>query len=128
MNEFERTGTGFTVDVAKTVKPLSKSAFGIVADFGSGWFDGEWVKTLGGGVRLTGTSNAKAMPFGQFLVGGEFCCDNSAFMLQFGGGVDIGLSAKMNVRLQYDYRRAMYEGVSFNNNRFTFGISTKLGQ
>jgi opacity protein-like surface antigen len=127
LNDSESTGVGFMVDLAKNIKPLGKSAFGIVADFGLSGQDGYNITTVGGGVRFTHTVNTKVMPFGQFLVGGEFCCDESAFQYSVGGGVDIGLISNLNLRLQYDYRRAEYEGVGFNNNRFTFGISTRLG-
>jgi opacity protein-like surface antigen len=135
----ECTGTGFVVDFAQTITALNKVAIGGVGDFGFNHFDGANTFSVSGGVRFTGTANARVQPFGQVLLGlfhlsvsdctgtGTECSSND-FTLAPGGGVDIRLTDKVNVRAQVDFFIVMAEGETENAQRFWFGISIPLGR
>jgi hypothetical protein len=127
LNDSVSTGGGFGVDVSKSIKSMARSAIGVVGDVGVNKMDGYTTTSFGGGVRVTGTSTT-VMPYGQFRIGGEHYEGGNALTIGFGGGVDVPVKGNLNVRVAYDYWRSMYDDdVSYNNNRFFFGISTKLG-
>lgn len=90
-----------------------------------------------GGVRFKGTGNAKFQPFGQFTLGlvhlsvsdcsGDGCSSND-FALAPGGGIDIRLTDKFNVRAQVDFFIVMAEGETENAQRYWCGISMPIGR
>jgi hypothetical protein len=78
-------------------------------EFGVQFFDGYSQTALLGGVRLGSAPDGGATPFAQVLLGGFFCCDTSAFALQFGGGVDVPMD-NLTLRIQADIPVGFYEG------------------
>jgi hypothetical protein len=126
---------GFVVDYTSPVSTMTNGTIGWVGDFSlnrNGEFE-ETILLFQGGVRFTGTSNAKFRPFGQFLLGlaRDTCCDGfstNELVVTPGGGVDIGLNEKAAVRAQIDFPIIMFEGDSETTNRFFFGVSWKVGQ
>lgn len=135
LNIAEDTGTGFQVDLGYPVQSMNKGNIGIVGDFGWNSY-GDEVSSLmfGGGVRFTGTTNAKVQPFGQFLIGmsrfsNEFDSESDMYVAP-GGGVDIRLNDKWNFRGQIDIPIVMFAedvGGSETGVRFMFGVSTRIG-
>ena len=125
------TAIGFAVDVAKPFRTMTKSALSVVGDFGVNHFDGGNVVSILGGVRLTGTSDAKIQPYGQFLVGLEHCCGSNGFAIQPGGGLDYMYNDNLAIRAAVDFRRVRvsddFGSYSFNETRFWFGVSKRLG-
>ncbi len=120
----EVNGVGVSLDAAKTITPM----IAVVGDFGLNKFDDYTVTSYLGGLRFLPTLTSTAFqPYGQFLVGIEHCCEQNAFTFQIGAGVDIPMTEKLNFRVQYDFRRASYDGTGFNANRFGFGVSLPLG-
>jgi hypothetical protein len=93
--------------------------------------------TFLGGVRVTGRSEfGRINPFGQVLAGlvqssasysGLGISSGNDFAIQPGGGVDIGLSDSIAVRMQFDYRTIFDEGERFNEIRFMPGIVIRTG-
>ena len=121
------TAVGVAVDVAKPIRSMTNSSLSLVGDVGINKFNGFTVFSLLGGPRITWTSDAKVHPYAQFLVGLEHCCEENAFTLQPGGGIDYMYNEKMAIRAAIDFRIARYGGQNFNETRFWFGVSTKLG-
>ncbi len=136
LTDGDETGTGFMVDIAKTIRSMEKVNIGGVGDFGFHTFDGLKSMSFMGGVRATATGMDKIMPFGQFLIGitrfsasdcdGEGCSDSNLSFAP-GGGVDIRINDKFNFRGQIDFLIIKFEGGSDNATRFTFGISMAVG-
>lgn len=95
------------------------------------------IHTYLSGIRVTGRSEfGRINPFGQFLVGlaqsragvRGFSISGNDFAIQPGGGVDIGLSNSVAVRLQMDFRTIFSEGEKFNEFRFMPGIVIRSGR
>jgi hypothetical protein len=125
------TATGFAVDIAKAFRSMNKAQLSAVGDLGWNRFgdaDSNVLSILGG-VRITGTADAKLQPYGQFLLGLEHCCEDNGFAIQPGAGIDYLYNDKVAIRAAVDFRRTSYgDGFDpFNAARFWFGISTRLG-
>jgi hypothetical protein len=125
------SATGAAVDVVQNFAVRSWLAIGAVGDFGiHRYSDGIVdinVTSFMGGVRFTSFAGNRVQPFGQVLAGAERCCGSTDFAWQPGGGVDLVASAVVNLRAQVDFRIVRFEGQSFNETRFTFGISVPIG-
>ena len=145
------TMTGFSLDFRKNVYSTASVDIGVVGDFG--WHrKGFGVEEVGGdvdftvmsfmgGVRFTASQMDRVAPFGQFLVGvargsfsGDFSCDDfedacpTDPAIGFGGGVDVRLTDRVNLRGQLDFFRVFTEEEGTNAIRFLIGISTLLGR
>ena len=121
--EGDDTGVGFQVDLAGGIAPN----FAIVGDFGLNDFDGATITSYLAGVRYIPTIEAPVNPFVQVLLGLErYSIDDfdseNGFAFQIGGGIEVPVSNRLNVRAQYDYRRTSYDGDGFNGNRFGVGV------
>lgn len=121
------TANGFTVDYSSVGGAKDKAAVGIVGDFGLSRDNGVTGTSYLGGVRVAIPGNEKVKPFAQFLLGAEHCCATTNFAWQPGAGVDIAINANLNVRAQVDFRRVRADGLDFNEQRYTFGVSVPLG-
>ena len=123
------TGKGFTADVLiKNFKSTDKMAIGVLGDVGFYHFTDEWDSSFMGGVRVTGTSNAKVMPFGQFLIGIEHGGGATDTAFEPGGGVDVPLSnQKFNFRVAIGIRFIKGDFKTFHATKFTVGISCPIG-
>ena len=127
-----RNGTGFAVAVLHTVKMMNKSAIGVVGDLAYHHFDGGGNFSLMGGVRLTGTYNAKVKPFAQFLLGlnhfgisdcsGDGCSEND-FAVAPGAGVDVPINETFSFHAQIDFAIINTDFDTVNAQRFWFGVS-----
>jgi hypothetical protein len=145
--EDQGTYTGFTVDYSAPVHKTSTMSIGFVGDYtyahhsedvgvnplnGSNDSVGLNLNLFQGGVRVTGTTDAKIKPFGQFLLGGAHfsCCGESEtdFVITFGGGVDFHVSGRTNVRAQIDIPVIFFEGDSDAATRLFLGLSWSLGK
>ena len=80
-----------------------------------------------GGVRVAIPGNANVHPFAQFVLGAEHCCSSTDFALQPGVGVDIPINPTLNFRAQIDFRTVRVDGASFNEQRYSFGVSMPVG-
>lgn len=120
------TATGITVDYSNVKAAADKATVGFVGDFGLNHFDGATVTSYMGGVRVGIPGNAKVHPFAQFVLGAEHCCGDSNFALQPGVGVDIPINPTLNFRAQIDFRTVRVDGASFNEQRYTFGVSVPV--
>jgi hypothetical protein len=150
------TFKGITVDVRKNIKSTGSIDLGIVGDlswhkkgFGAEEVDFDVDLSLlsfMGGVRVTASQLDRVAPFGQALFGivrssvsGDVCDDfedacesESDPAIGFGGGVDVRLTDRLNLRGQLDFFRVLSaddETGAENTNaiRFMIGISTRLG-
>lgn len=119
----EDTGPGFLVDVAHFFAP----DMAVVGELGFNDFDGYTISSYQGGVRFTPAMAGTLRPFVQALLGLERCCDQNAFAFQLGGGVVFPLNERFDLRAQYDFRRASYDGDGFNGNRFGVGVVFPIG-
>jgi hypothetical protein len=139
LTDGDETGTGFIVDLSKSLGSFSGMSIGGVGDFGWHFFntDGYRSMTFMGGTRFTWTGNARFVPFGQFLLGGvrlntSFCEDCSETHLAFGpgGGVDIGVTNRLKVRGQVDFFVINFgdDEDAGHATRFTFGVSLPIGR
>jgi hypothetical protein len=118
INDSNAVHLNFGGDVPiKSSRTLETQAVG---ELGVQFFDST-TTWLGGGVRFVGKKSAKVRPFGQVLIGGFFCCDDSAFGLQFGGGVDLPMKS-FTVRIQGDIPTAFDDGDSRTGFKLTGGI------
>lgn len=87
------------------------------------------------GARFTNRRSAGALPFGQVLVGAArtigtvigISRSTTAFAIQPGGGVDIGVGPRVAIRLQGDYRLLRDEGETFSEFRFAVGAVFGFG-
>lgn len=143
------TFKGFSVDFRKNVYSAGNIDVGVVGDVGwhrKGFSDFEGFDLdftllhFAGGVRVTGSQMERVAPFAQFLVGaarssisGDINCDDADVACEtdmlagFGGGVDVRLTPRLNLRGQVDYFRVFTEDEGTNTWRFLVGISTLLG-
>lgn len=120
------TYTGVAADVAKDVRTLEKGSVSVVGDIG--FYSNEvTISSYAGGVRFTGQLSPKASAFGQFLIGAEHCCGETNMLLAPGVGLDYVLTPKLNFRAEINFNNVRFDGGSFNEQRYFFGISTKLG-
>ena len=131
----QQTSTlGWNVSVAGNLLPW----LGLVGDVGGNYKTVADVTlkihTFLSGVRISGRAG-RLVPFGQFVVGlaqssaGYYGLNASSYDLamQPGGGVDIGLSDSVALRVQVDFRTIFSEGARFNEVRFVPGIVVRSG-
>lgn len=121
-----RTAVGVAMDVAHGFPVSDLVALGPVADFGLHRSDDVIVTSWLGGGRLT-IGRPAARVFGQFLVGSERCCGVADLAWQQGGGIDVRVTDRLNLRGQFDVRVVRIEagGIVFRSRetRLTFGVS-----
>lgn len=133
------TAKGLTLNLNKPVKSSGNMQTGIFGEF-------DWLTDSGDhgtgflvGPRFAHTGNSQATPFFEAGFGvthfsaadcdGDGCSANP-FTFEFGGGVDVKLSAKVNFRGQLDFMRFNFssdQGGGQNAIRFFLGISCPLG-
>jgi hypothetical protein len=123
----DASANGGVVDVVYHFPANGPIAVGAVGDFALHRYSDGLVSlnvtSYLGGVRFTSFASGRVRPFGQFLAGFERCCGSADLALQPGGGIDLVVTDALNLRAQVDFRRVRFEGESFNETRFTFGIS-----
>lgn len=120
------TYKGFAADVAKDIKMMDNASVSVVGDIG--FYSNEiTISSYAGGIRVTGQAGSKAGIFGQFLIGAEHCCGQTNLLLAPGVGLDYVLTPRLNVRAEINFNNVRFDGGSFNEQRYFFGISTKLG-
>ena len=128
------TYTGFQVDYAVPVYTMGTTTVSGVGDFSfnrSGEND-ESVMLVQGGARVTGAGGARVKPFGQAVLGAFRISDDEAgdtsFVFTPGGGVDIPLNGRTNLRAQIDFPIIFFEGETEGTTRVFLGASWMLGQ
>ncbi|MEO8482417.1 MAG: hypothetical protein ABI634_09430 [Acidobacteriota bacterium] len=121
------TAPGVTIDYSNVKPAVDRATVGFVGDFGLNRSNGVTLTSYQGGVRVGIPGNAKVHPFAQFVVGAEHCCSSTNFTLQPGVGVDIPINETLNFRAQIDFRTVRVDGASFNEQRYTFGVSLPVG-
>jgi hypothetical protein len=121
------TATGVTVDYSTAKPATDKATWGLVGDFGLNHFNGGTVTSYLGGVRVVIPGSAKVKPFAQFVIGAEHCCGVTDLAYQPGAGVDVVISPTLNFRAQVDFRSVRDNGDTFNEQRYTFGVSMPVG-
>jgi hypothetical protein len=127
LHETGDTAAGLTIDYS-TVKPATdKATVGVVGDFGLNRSNGVTLTSYQGGVRVGIPANAKVHPFAQFVIGAEHCCGSTNLAYQPGVGVDIPINPTLNFRAQIDFRTVRIDGMNFNSQRYTFGVSMPVG-
>jgi len=109
--EFEdNSWLGAHFDVAKALGVVD-----VVGELGFNQFNdpagNATVTAVQGGVRhnLVYAQEQPFRPFVQFLLGGWFCCEENAFVIQPGAGIDFGTGMGFDIRAAYDFRRIFYE-------------------
>jgi hypothetical protein len=123
------TGVGFNVDYSKSFVGRDQIALAAVGEFGLNRFDEVTATSYLGGIRVQGALAPRVMPFGQFLIGAEHCCESTNLALQPGFGVDVAISPLVNLRAQVDFRNVRYEDdLNETYQRYTVGISLPLSR
>jgi hypothetical protein len=127
-----QTAPGVAVDASVLVARRPAIALGVVGDFGLHRFNDLRITSMGAGARVTGRAGRDVQPFGQMLLGLERCCGSRDVFWQPGGGVDVRLTDRINVRGQLDVRLvrvALADAVTtVTETRFLFGVSMPLGR
>jgi hypothetical protein len=123
------TGVGFNLDYGKAVIDRDQAAFAVVGEFGLNRFEEATATSYLGGVRVQGKLANRVLPYGQFLIGAEHCCESTNLALQPGFGVDVAINPYLNVRAQVDFRNVRYEDdINETYQRYTVGISIPVGR
>lgn len=127
-------GTGFKVDIAKSISALTNGTVDVVGEVGFHRFDFFDVNILnfGGGARVTMTpADSPVDIFGQFIFGigrasedGESATDPYAAP---GGGVRFKVNDSVSVFGQYDFVLLLGDSIGDNGQRFTFGVVVRVG-
>jgi opacity protein-like surface antigen len=136
----EATGTGLGVNVNKPIKTSGNMQTGIFGDFA--WHTDSGQHALGFlvGPRFAHTGSSQVTPFFQvglgvtrLSAGSDECdesiseCSSSGFTFAPGGGVDVKLNDKVNLRFQLDIPVIKFEGDTETGVRFLIGISCPIG-
>jgi hypothetical protein len=115
---------GWYADVAVPVN----SMWAVFGEINGAYKNGVRQHVYGGGIRVLGVAPS-VRPFAQILFGGETIsisncssCSETAFAMQFGGGVNIPMDARWGIRLGADYRPVFFEGDTENQFRFVIGV------
>jgi hypothetical protein len=120
------TAVGLAIDLAHGFRVAEVVAIGPVADVGIHRSDDLIVSSWMGGGRLT-IGRPAVRAFGQFLVGFERCCGVSDLAWQPGGGLDVRVTDRLNLRGQLDVRVVRIDagGIVFRSRdaRLTVGAS-----
>ncbi len=106
-----------------------KGSVSPVLEFGGSYTASEHEKlafhTLQAGVRFASASNHRVKPFTQVLAGGFIATDydsQTAFMMEFGGGVDIPIGRRVSTRLAAAVPVAIIRGERYSGLRFQVGF------
>ena len=127
----ENYGVGVGVE-GDLLVPLSTSqslTFGGVVDGSFNKFSGFYEATALGGVRIISNASRLFRPFGQFLVGVEYCniCGSTDLSLEPGGGLDLKLSgSNISVRAEAGYRITRADIRTYKEFHFFGGIAFAL--
>lgn len=84
-------------------------------------------KNVLGGAMFVFPGNQRLTPFGEGLVGFQFCCGETDLQFHVGGGVDIDIQKPYWVRASVGFRRIRFDGGSLGETFFTGGIVIPLG-
>jgi hypothetical protein len=109
-----------TGGVKKLVGSKALMVTGAEVDFTSS--QGFMTTSLLGGVMFMMPGEQSYVPFVDAMAGFAFCCDDSAFVLQFGGGLDFETGGRYTPRVSVVWRRLSYEGFSENALAIRFGV------
>lgn len=127
LNSEDETAVGADVYVGQNISEGATINIGWVGNFGIHGFDGFTLKSLAGGVSVSGAASGRLTPIGQFLLLGEFCCEASGFGFKLGGGITYDVNDRFGIAALYHFRRTSFDDVAFTGNEFTFGIKTSFG-
>jgi hypothetical protein len=122
----EATAAGVAIDVSRDLWTFGRITLGVAGDFGANWPPFFRITSYLAGVRIGLEGSRRYLPFGQFLLGVERCCETSAASFQVGAGLDVLLRGNLGARVQVEYRAADYEGESFAEARIVVGASYRL--
>jgi hypothetical protein len=137
LTDGEETGTGFAVDISKALFSSGRMSVAGVGDFGWHHFDGFTSLSFMGGTRVTVSGSARFAPFGQFLIGPvrfntSFCdgedCSETDLAFAPGGGIDIRITERMNLRAQIDFFLIRFGDETQSATRVTLGVSMPIGK
>jgi hypothetical protein len=142
----ETSRLGWNTSAAGSVTPW----LSVIGEFGGNYETDEdfgvsaQLHSFMGGMRFIGRfANGRVNPFGQFLGGVEYghvsgrltdfgsvpLDSATSFAIQPGGGVDIGLSESIALRMQVDFRTTFYDGDGASTRfRFAPGIVIRAGR
>ena len=83
-------------------------------------------KNVLGGAMVVFPGNKQLTPFGEGLVGLQFCCGETDMQFHIGGGVDININKPYWLRASLRYRRVSFDGGSLGETFFTGGVVIPL--
>jgi hypothetical protein len=137
------TGAGLVVDYSKVVATVGGGRLGWLGDVSTHVDEGIRITTLMGGARYSRMSGEKLTWFLQGLIGmgrftatgdvGDECdaieadCSATDLAIAPGVGVDVWMTDRLSLRLQFDLPMILTEVETFNGRRFWFGISLPFG-
>lgn len=102
------TGVGAEGDVLFPLSTSRSMTFGGVVNGSFNKFSGFYEATVLGGVRIIGNASRSIRPFGQFLVGVEYCsiCASADPSFEPGGGLNVrlGRGSNTSIRAEAGYR------------------------
>ncbi|MFN7982512.1 MAG: hypothetical protein U0Q11_11690 [Vicinamibacterales bacterium] len=84
-------------------------------------------KNVLGGAMFVFPGSQRLTPFGEGLVGFQFCCGETDLQFHIGGGVDIDVHKPYWLRASVRYRRIRFDGGSLGETFFTGGVVIPLG-
>jgi len=125
-------GWAATVD-----RRVGHSRFALVGEVGGNYHTNLVVETESlygflGGLRIDLVRFGAVRVFAQGLVGLERFAEpglsERGLALQPGGGIDLGLTHRIAIRAEGDFRAAREEGVTFREGRVTFGVVIGVGR
>lgn len=121
------TAVGVALDIAHGFRTDELVTVGPVGDFGVHRTGDLVITSWMGGGRLT-VGPAAARGFGQVLAGVERYRGVSDVVWQPGGGVEVRVTERLNLRGQFDVRVARVEsnGVTFRSREYRFTIGASL--
>ncbi len=89
--------------------------------------EGGTSKNVLAGAMFVLPGNQRLTPFGEGLVGFQFCCGETDLQFHVGGGVDIDIQKPYWLRASVGFRRIFFDGGSLGETFFTGGIVIPLG-
>jgi hypothetical protein len=117
---------GVTTDFSRKVMSLSGDGC-LVGEFSFSHFTGASVMTFMGGFRAAERIAPKVKVFGQFLAGALHVFGETDFAVQPGGGVDVAVNPRFDLRIRLDFPIDFFDGGHQTGKRFGVGIVIPVG-
>jgi len=118
---------GVTTDYSRKVMHLSGDGC-LVGEFSFSHFTGASVTTFMGGFRAAERVAPNVKVFGQFLAGMLHSFGETDFAVQPGGGVDITVNPRFDVRIRLDFPIDFFDGLHQTGTRFGIAIVVPIGK